>query len=352
MRWLPSSKRTPIGIDAGGRFINAVQLGRAGRGWRIEAAASIARRDSAVPLDVEETVRLVAVLDRQGFRGRAAVLAMPSDSVMTAVLEVPSETAAAPIAQLARLELAAAHKCDPQSLEVACWRLPRPARSAGAGCISAVACKHHEANGLIDIFEAAGMMVAALDVQSCAAARACAPILAGSSGLAALLNVGWTTAHLVVLCADVVVFERALTEHGLNRLHMVLAGKFDLQPDVADHLIGEIGLTQAPPGAVRSDLLKAVRGHIAGYLDRLASELRLSLSYAAQEHAKSGVDRLLVHGEGASIPGLADRLSSALDLELRMVAPTDVVECRPSLMATCRWPILSTALGLAQHPDF
>ena len=90
MGWPGTSRRTPIGIDASGRFINAVQLGGSSRKWRVEAAASIPRADSTVPLDVDETTRMVEVLERQGFRGHEVILAMPNDLLLTKVLELPA----------------------------------------------------------------------------------------------------------------------------------------------------------------------------------------------------------------------------------------------------------------------
>jgi len=349
--WPGTSRRTPIGIDASGRFINAVQLGGSSRKWRVEAAASIPRADSTVPLDVDETTRMVEVLERQGFRGHEVILAMPNDLLLTKVLELPPATPPGPIPQIARVQLAAAHKCDAQTLEVACWNVPKPTRVKAATCVLAVAAKHDEANSLIDIFEAAGMVVRALDVHSWAVARACQPLLTGTSPSAAVLRLGWTTADLVVLCGGVVVYERALAEYGLNRLHMLLTGKFDLDREVTDYIVGEMGLRSDLPGnETRTGLLKAVRSFTIRYFNRMLSELRLSLAYAVQEFAEGSVDRLLIHGEGASIPGLAAHLSSELDMEVRTFAPTDVAECGPSVRDVCALPALSTAVGLAQHP--
>jgi hypothetical protein len=73
--------------------------------------------------------------------------------------------------------------------------------------------------------------VRALDVESWAAARACEPIRAGSSGLSALLNLGWTAAHLVVLRDGIVIHERYLSDHGLRNLHAPFSEAFDLDAE-------------------------------------------------------------------------------------------------------------------------
>ncbi len=352
MSWLPGSERTPIGIDPAGRFVNAVQLSRSGNRWRVEAAASIPRSDSELPVDGEELVWLAGVLSRQGFRGRDVVLAMPSERLLTAVVDLPSRAAANSVAQIARAELAATHKCDPQSLELACWRLPGSARANSSDRVLAVGCRQDEASRLVDIFEAVGMRVRAIDIPSWAIARACTPFLGGSAPTVALLNVGWPAAALAIVCDEVVVYERSLTEHGLNRLYLAVADQHDLEHDVTDHIVSEIGIrSDLPQDQAQSDLVKAVRGDIINYLDNLVSEVRLSVSYGSQEYADGAVERLIIHGEGASMPGVAAYLSSKLDMKVRSVAPTHVADCPPSLSEICGLPVLSTALGLAQHPE-
>ncbi len=332
MTWLPRSKRTPIGIEISGRFVNAVQLRPVGQGWVIEAAVSLPRADWTVPLDSHEIARVADVLDRQGFSGCDVVLAMPNEHLMSKVLEVPAQMVPAAVREIARAELAGAHKCAPDSLELACWRLPKPARSPGNAAVIALACKQDEANILLDVFEDAGMTVQALDVQSWAVTRALGPILKSSAGATAALNLGWTASFLVVLSGRVVVYERLLAEYGLNRLYMMLTHKFDLDREVADYVLGEIGLQTEPThDGVRSDLLKSVRGYIVRYLNKLVDELRLSLTYATQEYGDGAIDRLHLLGEGAGIPRLPAHLAAQMEVAVDPVAPTDLARCPRSL---------------------
>ena len=349
MRWLAGAKRSPIGIDVSGRFINAVQLGRRKSRWCVEAAVSVLRRDPTMPVDVEELGRLASMLYRQGFRGCDVVIAVPGERLITSVLELPDRPTRVDRRQQARDQLASVHKCPPAALEVACWDLPRPGRPQGTTSVIAVACKQEEANGIIDLFEGAGMGVRALDVASWAVARACAPALKDSRGMAALLNVGWGAAELVVVAEGIVAYERVLAEHGMNRLHSRLANKLDLDGDVTDHLLHEIGLRcDLPEAEAQSDLLTSVRRYLSDHLDRMASELTRSLTYASQEYAGRDLDRVLVHGEGAVVPGLTEHLSSQLGLEVKTLVPRDVADCR-TLPAQGGLGVLMTALGLAQH---
>ena len=234
----PSSRRTPIGIDANGRFIHAVQLSHRSDGWRIEAAASIPRPVAAASLQPEDVERLVALIDRQGFRGTDVVLAVPGHRLLLSELNVPAATSAASIGQIARGQLASSHKCEPESLEVSSWELPAPARARDGKRAHVVGCETAEANETIDYFEAAGMTVRALDVESWAAMRACGAASADTAQLSALLNLGWTAAHLVVLSGGTVIHERLLPDHGLRNLHAPFAEVFDLDLDVTNSILG------------------------------------------------------------------------------------------------------------------
>jgi Tfp pilus assembly PilM family ATPase len=350
MRWQRSSKRTPIGIDVNGRFLQAVQLSRGSGGWRIEAAASIPRPVAAGPVDREDVARLAAVLGRRGFRGDDVVLAVPTQQLLFCHLNVPAATPDAAIGQIARTRLATSHKCEPHSLEVACWELPAPARAKEGRWAQVVGCETAEANEVIDCFEEAGLTVRALDVESWAAARACETKCTGSPELSALLNLGWTAAHLVVLRGATVVHERMLSDHGLRNLHAPFAEVFDLDPEVTEYIIAEIGLDRDVPADVgSSEVLDAARQQTAGFLDALAPEVDRSLLYSAQEHGVPVADPVLLHGEGASIPGAANRLASKLRREVETIAPATLARCSGSLSTLCASPSLITAFGLAQH---
>ena len=333
-----------------GRSIHAVQLSRASGRWRVTGAASAPRPDASAPLGEPDAARLADMLERRGFRGRDVVVAVPGDRLLTGVVELPAGASGKPEPDAARSRLAAAHKCEPGSLEVASWTLPPPARAGGGARAIAVACRTEEANELIDVFEAAGMIVRALDVRAWAAVRACGPHLDRASRPAAVLDVGWTAAHLVVLYAGVVVHQRVLPELGLHPLHAQLAEVFDLKPEEVDWVVTRMGRhpgaadAEAPPESA-----EAIGEHIGVFLAGIESELSRSLAYAGQEYAADAVGGLVVHGEGAPIPGLAEHLASALDVDMKIVAPADVAECPPALAEACRSPALITALGLARH---
>lgn len=374
--------RTPIGLDVGGRSVKAVQLERLKAStatdarWRVAAAALLPRESlaggTAAPpaLSAAEAARLVDVLERQGFTGRDVVASVPADRLLTSTLELPPRSSGVPLEQLARLELARSHKCAPDALEMDCWDLPTPARAGKASHVMAVGCSHAEANALLDPLEAAGLNVCALDAQTLALARACGPALAPPPALTAVLDLGWRSAVLALLHGGVVVYCRVFGDAGVGRLQATLSDRLRIDADVADYLLGEVGLAKrlaggpghAPDGAAADGGADAgegedlrmpadARGTIIAHADAVLRELRVSFSYAAHQYANAAVSRCLVAGGGAGIPGLADYAAGVLGIDVRVVSPADALECPTTLTAACRAPALTAAAGLAQFAE-
>ncbi len=346
------TRRSSIGIDADGRNVNAVQLTQSRNHLRIEAATSIPRPDSTIPLDEDELCRVTDILYRQGFRGRDVVLALPNEAVMSSILKVPSNGARAERSQAVRNQLAKDHHCDPQALEVASWDVPAHGSATAVEHVMAVACRSELANAAIDIFERAGLTVRAIDVRLCALARGCGRLSPGSDGLAALLNVGWGFAELALVRGGVLVFERTLVDSSLSQLHASLRTTYDIDGQITDRLIAEVGCEAAAAnGDARSDLAGAVHNQIVRYVDRLVTELKASISFATQEYAQGHVERIFVMGEGAALVGLVPRLSAELGIEGRSIAPADIADVTAAVSKRGASPLLTAAVGLASHPD-
>lgn len=347
-------RRMSIGIDSDGRFINAVQLSRSRGQLQIEAATSIMRADNTIPLDSDEISRLFSILRRQGFKGNNVVLALPNETVMTSILKLPSTGNKENVNKRALAEMAASHQCNPSAIEASWWSLPEANTETSTDYIMAVACRSEVANAAVDIFEEAGMIVRAIDVKPCTLTRACSPLLEGVEGITAILNIGWGFADMAIVQDETVIFERTLVETNLNQLHMSLMAKYKLEADVIDHLIAEIGCKANKKEETKlsnTELSSAIRDKITQYVDCLSSELSASISYATQEYNRTSVKRLLITGEGSTIPGIDERLSSEVKLKVQVVRPFDVVSGSDQTVIDCNEPRMLLAVGLASHPE-
>ncbi len=293
--------------------------------------------DVSAPVDTDEVQKLVNVIDRQGFRGHDVVLAMPSQSLMTDVLDLPVREGEALAPQAVRQAVARAHRREEGSFEMAYWDLPWQSTRGGLRTVMTVACAHEKADAVLDVFEAAGLQVRGLDVHSWSVHRACTPMTRDSNGgLFILVDLGWNDARLVVLGDGVVVYERSLSDSGLNRVHLGLRNKLELAEDVSDYILERIGLAadlEAAASEMDPELLEDVQGYLRAYLDKIVSELKLSLDYVTQEFANRALDKVVLVGEGAGIPEIGAQLSKQLNLDVRSIAPIDVLPCRPLVSA-------------------
>jgi Tfp pilus assembly PilM family ATPase len=185
-------------------------------------------------------------------------------------------------------------------------------------------------------------------------------MVAAPPGITALLDLGWSSASLVLVYSGMVVYVRTLAEAGINRVYEGLASRLRLEPEVADYLLGEVGLREpnaAADGDLRKDGAEALalpsdaRGLLSNYADGLVRELLVSFSYVARQYTDASVTRLLLMGAGGSVPGLGDQLAKELGLETTSVSPKDLTECPAALLETCSSPELTPALGLAQFAE-
>jgi type IV pilus assembly protein PilM len=346
MIWRPGTTRTPIGLDLGGRYLNAVQLDHGGAPWRLAAATSVRRPEGDVPLTTEELARFAAVLERQGFRGRRVVVAVPCRQLLSSVLELPPADSGAPLQEIARSELASAHACPEESIEIATWSLPEAGPRAAGSRSMAVACRRDDADTLLDALEGAGFQVEALDVACWALWRAVRQ-RAAEQPVTATLSIDWHGSHVVVMSPDTVLFERALPDLGLCRLHSGFVDELGLDVEVTDYVLSEVGLGHALPDGVEEDLVVTGRARLATFVERLVTEARLSLEYSGRESAGDALGELYIVGEGAMIRDLGPHFAEAIGHPVEVLRPDIIGSAKGA--RTSNESRLMMALGLAMH---
>ena len=336
----------------GARNVKAVQLKQVRGGWRVDAAAMFPRPGPSDRVDRSTARQLGDVLYRQGFQGHDIVLATPGQRLLTSMLELPADGPNVPNRQIARAEMARLHKLDAQSFELACWTLPAPDRAGKTSHVMATACSHDDADSLLDTFEDHGLSVRALDIGACALARANAPELRDTGRIVAILDLGWSATNLVVMHGDVITYQRTLVEAGLESLHNGLASQFGGDADVAEHVLRNVGLAAPQEAEARGLATDAdVRRVMAKHFEAMLNELLASLSYMSRQYADAAINSLLLVGAGAAVPGLAEYLETMLSAPVKTMSPADLVDCRPTLLETCRNPAMTLAMGLALFSD-
>lgn len=344
---LGRSSRTPIGIDLGGRAIKAVQLVRSANGWTMDTALVLDRLEPCTPFNADDVRRLGDALYRHGFRGSDAVIAVPGDRQLTAMVELPPAGSGAPREQIARMELSRLHHCEPDTFEMALWDLPKPARASEVSVAMAVACLHSDADDYLEVIEHHGLNALAMDTRVWALVRACEPMI--EPGVVVMLDLGWTAAGLALVVDSVVTYERIIPDLGLKQLAERLEEDVGLTPDAIDHVLCKVGLTLAAKGERRGSA-DELRNAISAHAKCIAAEVRVSLSYAQHRYPSSPIHRVLAAGGGGGVPGLVDLLDEQLDVPVSLATPAETVCCPDRLLGMAAAPILMGALGLAMYP--
>jgi type IV pilus assembly protein PilM len=359
MQFPGHKKRMAIGIDVGSRCVKAVQMSRSGAGWRVEATAEFPRIVTSAALDPIEVRRLADVLGRRSFTGHDVVLAVPGEMQISGTMELPSRAKGVSLDAAARTEFSRAYKREPNTFEMTYWDLPTPARAARATHVMAVACPHHDADMLIDLFAAEGLDVIGLDARAWAMTRACGNEGRDTNGIVLLLEIGWNGALLVIAHGGVVIYERSLGEGGLSVLHHELQTELKIAPDVAEFALSRCGLLPLSAEKTSQDvdldqvpieLRGDVRTLAVAHFERVAQELMASVSYTTHQYPEAAATRLLLLGGGAMIPGIADYLQGVVGFECRVVTPLATASCSPVIARECT-AALMTAAGLAQFQE-
>jgi len=263
------------------------------------------------------------------------------------IFEMPPSVSGAPVAQIARMELSRIHHVEPDSFEMVHWGLPSQGQSRANTQTVAVACPHTAANALLDTFEGCGLTVEALDVRTAAAARACQRLTAPPPAITAILDLGWGSAKLLLICGNTVIYERVLQTE-LSRLTALLGEEFHIEVPVACQIIDTIGLEG---GRCEGDLdevsLKAIRGFIRNHFRSVIEELKVPLAYATRQYPTEGLNRLLLVGGGAKLEGLVHYFQSTLGLDTVCVTPGALAKGSADVLTKADHPAMTVAMGLA-----
>jgi len=341
--------RTVIGVDVGCRTIKAVQLAPSAGESRVCALSLLPRPEPEKEVSRADAVAFREVLKRQGFSGRKIVVAAPEERLMRAALELPSKVAGAPIGQIVRMELSRLHNIAPDSFEMAYWEWRTPDGAKPMTRTLAIGCPHDAANGVLDIFEAEGFDVAALDVRSAATTRACEPLLLPAPQITAIADVGWRSTTVLFVCGRSLLYERLMEGISLAELTGKLAEAFGVTLEEAQQVANTVGLTADQPiDGIDRETLDAVRKHLRSHFDRLLDEMRAPFSYVNHQFPGEGVKRLLLIGGGAAVPQLPLYMQGRLGIDVRAAAPSDLVTSPVELLAKAGNPAMTIAVGLAR----
>lgn len=338
----------PIGLDIGSCSIKAAQVMPGAGKPRLTCSLILPRSAPGEAFSAAEAMRLRQVLHRRGFRGREVVLCVPGKMVLTSILELPPPSSGAPLDEIARAEMARAHRQQADEIEVAFWELPQAPHPGEPGQVMAAACRHDHADSLIEPLRQAGLDVVALDLQSWAVARSLRPLLGDQTQLTATIDLGFGAATFVLLHQNLVVYERQLDGCGMAAMIEAVQRDHGLKGEVIEHLLDTVGFELTRCRRQEDRLLaEKIQGQLTNHFKALADEVRLSISYAAHQYPQARMDRLFLLGGGARVAGLSSMMSRWLELEVETVTVEQLVADDGLADGEGKSTALTVAVGLA-----
>jgi type IV pilus assembly protein PilM len=139
-------------------------------------------------------------------------------------------------------------------------------------------------------------------------------------GVVVQIDVGARTTSVVVTSLGIPLFVRIIPA-GSDDLTQALASRLPTDPETADTMKRELGL--APDGVVEGD--KEAVGIIREVTTEMLNSLRNTITYFANTRPAHKLDRIVLTGRGAELPGFAAALSSLTRLKVVPPEPLGAV---------------------------
>lgn len=215
--------------------------------------------------------------------------------------------------------------------------------------ILAVAVHRDVVDSIIRVMETANVSPTAVDLQAFALVRAIFGLEAGVGMPAqAIVDIGASITQVVIARAGVAYFVRLLPRGG-DDFTAALRDGLDLDADSAEELKRTVGVNPMglPAG---DDEVSQARRILTEQADALVDELRGSLTYFETSSGGERVERLVVAGNAARLPHLANRFGRSLGVAVEPARVLDLFEIGKIDLTDDEildaQPVLPTAVGL------
>ncbi|MGD2051476.1 MAG: type IV pilus assembly protein PilM [Acidimicrobiia bacterium] len=216
--------------------------------------------------------------------------------------------------------------------------------------ILAIAVHREIVEAVMRVLHDARLTPAAIDLQPFGLVRAVFGIEPGvGSPLQALVDIGASVTQLAVTRGGTARFVRLLPRGG-DDFTAALVEHLEIEPDEAADLKARIGVrSEGMPGDQDPDA--EAQRILTQKADELIDDIRGSIDFFLTQTEGAALERLVVAGNGARLPHLANRMARLMGVQVEPAKILDVVEVgRVDLgddeMLEAQ-PVIPTALGLA-----
>ncbi len=217
--------------------------------------------------------------------------------------------------------------------------------------ILVVAAPREMVEGLLAVARRSGLQVQCVDLQAFGLVRAAfgADLLLGGDGPQGLLDIGASMSQIVVVRGGICRFVRILPTGG-DQFTDALAAGVSISREDAEEMKRSIGV--APEGMPEGDDETSAASRIlTRTADALVEEIRGSVNYYLTQAGEHSLNRLVVAGNGARLPHLANRVARALGTRVEPARVLDHVSVGRVQMTESQLlelqPVLPASVGLA-----
>ena len=333
MRLFHTGRGSLVGLDIGASSVKVVELQRGRHGYRLRAYAVVPLPQGTV---IENAIHdrqgvvsaIGSAMEQAGVKTKRAAIAISGNAVIVKMILMPKmheldleDQIAYEAEQYVPFDLDELYldfhvlgpsRKDPEQLEIV-----------------VVACKREVVDDYRVLLEEAGLELACVDC-SVFTLKNVAEVIGEVSSediyhqgwserdgpqTVALVNIGASLINMTVLIRDRLTFVR---DHfyGGNQLTEAIQKHYGLGFEQAERMKME-----------RFSELDA--GLVGGYFDELASELMRSLEFYSAYHSKFPVERILLSGGVALMPGIADALSGRTGMQVDLMHPFPTIAIPP-----------------------
>lgn len=310
-----------IGLHITKQTIYAVELAAQKRGQKrlvnfLKAPSPPYSLESEVALDLDSFAQDLGLLLKEGgFSTKNVFAALPESQVFTRVISMP---------KMSEKELKEAMKWEagqyiPLPLEEVTfdYQVISDHRKKDKLDVLLVAAPLTLTRKFLKIVEKAGLRMVGVETESVAIARS----LVGAekdSLTSAIVLIGDGATDIFIVDRGSIVFTRSITTGGEAMVRLV-SQELGIEPERAAEYLKSYGLEES---AFEGRVKKALKP----VFDVILSEIKRSLAYYATHIKGNGVERLILAGANAKVPGVLVFLASAVSLEVLLADPWDTIE--------------------------
>jgi type IV pilus assembly protein PilM len=219
-----------------------------------------------------------------------------------------------------------------------------------------VAAQREMVQGLVGIARRAGLQLLSIDLQAFGLARAAfgTDLTQGGDASQGLLDIGASLSQIGVVRGGLTRFVRILPTGGGQFTEALMSGA-SLSREDAEEKKRSIGVV--PSGLPEGDDQEAsLRRILTRTADSLIEEIRGSVNYYLTQAGEHSLERLVVSGNGARLPHLANRIARTLGTRVEPMRVLDHIRVGRVDMTEAQLlelqPVLPAAVGLALWGSF